>query len=74
MPALLNIYPSRNTGWQFVYGLRSDMFGLGYESQYTIGCLDAPTSMAGGSVEGVTDYRASGIRFISETPFFRQES
>ncbi len=45
---------SRHTGWQLVYGLRPD-FGGGYRRQSEVGCIDAPTSIAGGAVQ-VDDY------------------
>ncbi|RIX47477.1 MAG: hypothetical protein D3M94_07330 [Rhodocyclales bacterium GT-UBC] len=68
----LKLYPSsRHTGWQVVFGLRTDMYGLGYESQSELGCLDATTSMPAGSVVGVTDFPISNVRFVSERTILR---
>lgn len=42
----------RYTGWQLCYGLRKDVYGdNGYAFQRDVGCLDAPTSIAGGAVK-----------------------
>lgn len=62
----------RFTGWQNVYGLRRDMYGLGYESQYIVGCLDAPTSMPSGSVVAVADTNHPPLRFPSERGVLRE--
>lgn len=71
-PKRPRLYPtSRHTGWQIVYGLRTDQFGLGYESQSTLGCLDATTSMPAGSVVGVDDYSISNVRFVCERTTLR---
>lgn len=64
-------YTSRHTGWQLVYGLRTDQFGLGYESQSTLGCLDATTSMPAGSVVGITDIGRPKLRFVCERTVLR---
>lgn len=64
-------YTSRHTGWQLVYGLRTDQFGLGYESQSTLGCLDATTSMPAGSVVGITDIGHPPLRFVCERTVLR---
>lgn len=62
---------SRHTGWQVVFGLRTDLYGLGYEIQSLLGCLDATTSMPAGSVIGVADYPLSGVRFVCERTVLR---
>lgn len=66
------IHPtSRHTGWQLVFGLRADQYGLGYESQSLLGCLDATTSMPAGSVIGVKDTTYPPIRFVCERTVLR---
>lgn len=62
----------RFTGWQNVYGLRRDMYGLGYESQYVVGCLDAPTSTPGGAVFVVADTNHPPLRFVSSYGVLRE--
>jgi hypothetical protein len=67
------IHPTRRfTGWQAVFGLRRDMYGLGYESQYVLGCLDAPTAMPSGSVVEVFDTNHPPLRFASERGVLRE--
>lgn len=67
------IKPTRRfTGWQNVYGLRRDMYGLGYESQYVLGCLDAPTSMPSGSIVEVFDTNHPPLRFANERGVTRE--
>lgn len=69
---LLRLVPtSRHTGWQIVYGLRTDTFPLGYENQSTLGCIDATTSMPAGSVVGAEDYLAFNVRFVCERTTLR---
>jgi len=41
---------SRHTGFQDAFGIRRDFDPRGYCEQATLGCIDAPTYMAGGSV------------------------
>lgn len=57
---------SRHTGWQLVYGLRTDQYSAGYEFQSALGCLDATTSMPAGSVIDVVDFPLSGVRIACE--------
>ncbi len=54
---------SRHTGWQFVYGLLYEFSVTGYCLKSDIGCIDAPTSLAGGSV-CVDEYRT--LRWVAE--------
>jgi hypothetical protein len=60
---------SRHTGWQLVFGLRTDQYSLGYETQSVIGCLDAPTSMPGGALRLDPKYQRAIC--VSETPILR---
>ena len=64
-------YLSRHTGWQLVYGLRLDQYANGDHFQSELGCLDAPTAMAAGSVSEVKSYPAGRLRFVYGTAFFR---
>jgi len=67
----LRIY-SRHTGHQLVWELREEFGGqLGYEDQSWLGCLDAPTCIAGGAVQ-VDEY--SALRFASERGVMREGS
>lgn len=59
-------FTSRHTGWQLVFGLRTDLYEKGYAFQSTLGCLDATTSMPAGSVIGVLDTRFPPVRTVKE--------
>lgn len=50
-PPINTTYTRRFTGWQLVCGLRRDAYPCGHAIQYELGCLDAPTSLPGGSVQ-----------------------
>ncbi|MFV0662744.1 hypothetical protein [Denitromonas sp.] len=60
---------SRHTGWQNVYGLRRDFAGNGYRVQSEVGCIDAPTSIAGGPV-AIEEY--SALRWAAERGINRE--
>lgn len=60
-------YTARFTGWQLVFGLRTDLFRNGYEQQRTLGCLDAPTSFPAGSVVGIQDNHFPPARYARES-------
>lgn len=69
MAKALHLY-SRHTGHQFIWGLREEFGGPGgYEDQSCLGCLDAPTCIAGGAVQ-VDEY--STLRFASERGVMRE--
>jgi len=63
--------PRRLTGWQCVYGLRLDLYRHGYKLQYELGCLDAPTSLPGGSIIDVEE--TSTDRWAHESNSLRDE-
>ena len=63
-------YTRRFTGWQLVYGLRCDIYPQGQASQYEIGCLDAPTSLPGGT-RRIEQY-ADGDRWVFENTVLRK--
>ena len=54
----------RFTGWQLCYGLRKDVWDTGHAFQRDLGCLDAPTSIAGGAVKVET---TEGHRWVQES-------
>lgn len=60
---------SRHTGWQLVYGLRTDLFPSGDEQQHALGCLDAPTAIPGGPLRLCPEYRS--VICVSETAILR---
>jgi len=64
-------YTRRFTGWQCVFGLRTDLYSHGDSLQYELGCLDAPTSMPAGSIIGVED--TSRDRWAKESNWYRGE-
>lgn len=59
----------RFTGWQLVYGLRSEIYRQGFENQRDLGCLDAPTSLPGGALRVE---QSPSNRFIHETGVLRE--
>lgn len=61
---------SRHTGWQLVYGLRPEFCGQDFRNQHDLGCLDAPTSIAGGALQ-VDDY--TNLRYASERGVLRED-
>lgn len=67
--AIKTNYTRRFTGWQLVYGLRSEIYRQGFENQRDLGCLDAPTSLPGGALRVE---QSPSNRFIHETGVLRE--